>query len=195
MAQTTPHSLLQRLKTTDNKAWLEFAGIYSPFLRYWLGQRLRFPTHQADIDDLVQDVLQVVSQKVATFQHNGRVGAFRLWLKTIVRNRASEFLRHPKLLATGDSDFAKKLQELEDPQSELHQSWDREHDAHVLNRLLEMARDHFSPEIWKRFEETALKNKKAGLVAAELQTTRNAVWLAKSGVLRWLREKARELVD
>ena len=86
--ERTSTTLLERLRTLelDQEAWQEFVGIYSPFLRYWVGQRLRFPSHQADIDDLVQDVLQVVSQKVTAFQHSGRVGAFRLWLKTIVRN-------------------------------------------------------------------------------------------------------------
>ena len=38
----------------------------------------------SDVDDLVQEVLAVVLRELPQFEHNGRTGAFRRWLRTIL---------------------------------------------------------------------------------------------------------------
>jgi len=64
--------------------------LYGPLLSHWLQ---RYGVHPSDIDDLVQDVLMVVSTSMKTFAHNGRPGAFRSWLRTILINRLRNFWR------------------------------------------------------------------------------------------------------
>ena len=58
-----------------------------------------------------------------------------------------------------------------------------------------MVRKEFTSSAWKAFQCLALEGKPAAEVAAEMGTTPNAVLLAKSRVLRRLREESRGLVD
>jgi RNA polymerase sigma-70 factor (ECF subfamily) len=84
---------------------------------------------------------------------------------------------------------------LEDPDSGLSRLWDEEHDRHVLRRLMELIEHEFSPAAWQAFRRVGLSGEGAAAVAADLGMTVNAVLLAKSRVLRRLRQEARGLVD
>ena len=87
------------------------------------------------------------------------------------------------------------LDELSDPGSSLSRFWDREHDRYVLHGLLEAVEPEFAEATWKAFRRLALDGMSAREVAAELDTTVNAVLIAKSRVLARLREEARGLID
>lgn len=87
----TSHSLLERLQDrTDHQAWQRLLAIYEPWLRGWLSRHQLQP---ADVEDLLQEILLVVSEKLPQFVHNGQPGAFRTWLRTILTNRVCHFLR------------------------------------------------------------------------------------------------------
>jgi RNA polymerase sigma-70 factor (ECF subfamily) len=122
------------------------------------------------------------------FEHSGRPGAFRAWLRGIAFNLLREFWRRQP-----DSDAV--LDELADPRSSLSRFWDREHDRFVLHTLLELVRPEFPEPAWRAFHRLALDGAPAREVAAELDTTVNAVLIAKSRVLARLREEALGLVD
>ena len=64
--------------------------IYEPWLRGWLS---RHDLQPADVEDLLQEILVAVSEGLPKFVHNGRPGAFRNWLRTILTNRVRHFLR------------------------------------------------------------------------------------------------------
>jgi RNA polymerase sigma-70 factor (ECF subfamily) len=150
----------------------------------------------ADVDDLVQDVMAVVIQELASFRHSGRPGAFRTWLRRIAVNRLREFWRQRRLApAAGGSDLQRKLDELQDDHSRLTQQWDREHDRHLVQRLLERIASDFQPTTWRAFRAFVLEGKTAAAVAADLGISEGAVWTAKSHVLKRLRQMARDLLD
>ncbi len=112
----TSLSLLERLQRNPSEsAWRDVVELYSPLLDDWL---TRFKLQGADREDLVQESLTTVLQHVGSFRHGGQ-GSFRAWLRAVVANRVREFWRrrgrHPQ--ATGDSDFAEMLQQLESPES------------------------------------------------------------------------------
>ena len=79
--------------------------------------------------------------------------------------------------------------------SALSQSWDEEHDRHVTKRLLALIRLEFQPATWRAFERQVQDGQPASEVAQELSLSVNAVLLAKSRVLKRLRENAAGLVD
>ena len=87
------------------------------------------------------------------------------------------------------------LDRLADPNDESAREWDREHDRHVLKKLLAIVRPDFGATTWETFQRFALEGRPAAQVAAELGMTENAVIQAKSRILRNLREEAGELVD
>ena len=138
-----------------------------------------------------------VAKDVGKFEHGGRTGAFRAWMKAILVNRLRDFWRargrRPR--APGESEIDAKLAQLEDPASELSQIWNRQHDQYVLRQLLALVEPHFAPSTWRAFYLAALKGKRADVVAEELGISVNAVFIAKSRVLSRLRQEADGLVE
>src|ERR1700682_1570813 len=88
---STSATLLHRLcGRDDNPAGAHFVTLYPPLIRGWLGRTL---PQSADVDDLAQQVFSVVLEKIPAFEHNGRPGAFRAWLRGISVNRLRMFWR------------------------------------------------------------------------------------------------------
>ena len=187
MAETS-FTLLDRLQSQpDPASWQRLVDIYSPLIKRWLS---RSPLQNADHEDLTQEVLKIVVQKLPEFQRR-REGSFRAWLRGITVNCMREFWRSSKQqpVATGDSDFLQSLQEQEDPHSKLAKGWDAEHDRHVVRRLLELIGPLFEPTTLQAFRKVVLEGQKPAQVAAELGISVNAVFLAKSKILRQLRQE------
>ena len=73
--------------------------------------------------------------------------------------------------------------------------WDREHDQHVVASLLERVQGDFAPVTWQAFLRHVQEGEPAGQVAEALGLSLNSVLLAKSRVLKRLRQEAAGLVD
>jgi RNA polymerase sigma-70 factor (ECF subfamily) len=191
----TSTSLLDRIRLqADGPSWKRLVDLYTPLIQGWLRRCGGVQSH--DLDDLVQDVLSEVVHGLPKFQHSQRPGAFRCWLRTIAVHRLLAFRRKQKTrpLAGGGSRIDAQLAQLEDPESDLSKLWDQEHDQHVLRRLRELLEPEFNPVTWQAFTRTALKGERAATVAADLGMTVNAVLLAKSRVLRRLRQESQGLI-
>jgi RNA polymerase sigma-70 factor (ECF subfamily) len=195
MSPTSPDtsaSLLEQLRDRgDAQAWQKLVLIYTPLMRAWLRPAALQP---ADMDDLTQRILEVVVRKLPQFQHDGRPGAFRAWLRAITVNRLREFWR-ARPPADQFAPSAALLEELEDPASDLCRWWDEEHNRHILNGLLHLIEHDFAANTWRAFQRVVLDELSADAVAAELGMTVNAVLIAKSRVLSRLRQEASGMVD
>jgi RNA polymerase sigma factor (sigma-70 family) len=191
----TSYSLLERLRVEpDDASWKRLVDLYTPLLQKWLRRHFLL---EADAEDLVQEVMAVLVREVPRFEHNGQPGAFRRWLRTILVHRLQGFwrTRQGRPQASGDSDLAKRLEQLEDPASGLSQLWDQEHDRHVMGRLLEQIEPQVAPSTWQAFRRVVLDGKDEEIVAKELGLSVNAVFIAKSRVLARLRREAQGLID
>jgi RNA polymerase sigma factor (sigma-70 family) len=191
----TSATLLERLNDqSDSVAWGRLVDLYSPLIKAWLRHH---GVSASDAEDLTQDVLGVVVREVSRFQHNGRTGAFRTWLRTITINCLRQSLRSRRLRpeAVRPPDLVALLDQLEDPASDLSRRWDREHDRYVLDRLLELIEPEFEATTRQAFRRQVVDGVPARSVAAELCMTVNAVLIAKSRVLSRLRHEADGLVD
>jgi RNA polymerase sigma-70 factor (ECF subfamily) len=190
----TSVSLLGRLAgaPTDDD-WRRLLDLYQPLLRAWTA---RAGVPASDVDDLAQDVLFIVFREVAGFERRGK-GAFRAWLRTILAHRVRDFFRGQKYrpTATGDSDFLRRLDELEAPESALSKLWDQEHDEHVAAALMRRVQGDFAPATWQAFRQHVLEGEPAAQVAQELGLSLNSVLLAKSRVLKRLRQELAGLVE
>jgi RNA polymerase sigma-70 factor, ECF subfamily len=192
--QDTSHSLLERLqRTQDEENWFQFSEIYLPLIRRWLHQQ---NVSQHDADDLSQEVMAVVTTKLKDFDHAGRTGSFRAWVKNIVTNcLRNHWRKHARMDVRGGTVWEEQVRQLNDPQSELSQLWDRQHDQHVLRVVLEMAQPKFEPATWQAFELLTLKNQSVDDAAKTLNMSKNAVCVAKSRVLATVRKLAQGLID
>ena len=186
----TPRSLLVRICGGDHDAWRHLLAIYEPLLRHWLRSSTLQPS---DRDDLTQQVLTVLVRKLPGFRHSGRDGAFRAWLRQITLHELRDFFRRrlalPELRHTEDLDW------LTEPLDALARTWDAEYDRHVLNGLLHLVEDEFTPATWHAFCRVAIDGASLKVVAAETGLSVNAVTLAKSRVLRRLRQEARGIIE
>jgi RNA polymerase sigma-70 factor (ECF subfamily) len=190
----TSKSLLLGIRDPrDGIAWQRLSDLYTPLIRRWVRP---YVAQTADADDVVQEALTVVAREIARFEHSGRTGAFRAWLRAIVVNQLrTRWQKRRGDQGTGETAVLEQLNQLEDSNSPLVRAWNDEHDRHVVEMLLDTIRLEFRPATWYAFEETVRKGRDASDVAAELDLTVNAVLIAKSRVLKRLREIAAGLVD
>jgi RNA polymerase sigma-70 factor, ECF subfamily len=190
----TSVSLLNRLAgaPTDDD-WRRLLDLYQPLLRAWMA---RAGVASSDADDLIQEVLLVVFRQVGGFERRG-TGAFRAWLRIILTHRVRNYFRAGlhRPTATGGSDFLRSLDELESPDSVLSRLWDREHDEHVAASLLRRVQGDFAAATWQAFLRHVLEGDPAAKVAEELGLSLNSVLLAKSRVLKRLRQELAGLVE
>lgn len=188
----TPGSLLERLqKQPDAASWQRLVDLYTPLIRTWL---CRYETLPDDVEDLLQDVLHVLVRELPGFRHQQRRGAFRCWLRMITVNRLRQHWREQRSRRR-EVGFEAILDQLEDPASDLSQLWDQEHDRHVACQLLERICRDFTPGTWQAFRRYVLEGARAAEVSRETGLSVNAVLLARSRILRRLREEARGLLD
>ena len=177
----TPASLLERLRQpAAPAAWNRFVELYTPVLYAWTR---RLGLQPADAADLVQDVFTILVQKLPTFQYD-KQKSFHAWLKTVLVNRWRDKLRRPVEVPAGAGLVAPD----EDALSET------EYRRHVVRRALQLMQSDFKPATWRACWEFVVTGKPAEVVARELGLTINAVYLAKSRVLRRLREELHGLL-
>lgn len=194
MNETSLSLLESACSAASHDAWRRLAEIYSPLLRTWT-QRLDVAA--VDADDLVQEVLLSVARELPKFNHSGRTGAFRAWLRRMLLNRVRDFWRsrdyRPAVL--GGSTWSQQIEQLEDESSHASREWNLEHDRHVLARLMEEIRPRFEPKTWEAFHRQVFDGQRADVVAAELGLSLNSVYVARSRVLSTLRREAAGLID
>jgi RNA polymerase sigma-70 factor, ECF subfamily len=191
----TSKSLLVKARDcSDQTAWRRLTELYEPLVGKWVRPHV---AQRADAEDLVQEVMATLVRELPRFDHNQRPGAFRAWLRTITVHRLRAYWdkRDARLPAAGGADPGDALDYLADPSSALWRSWDEEHDRHVIKSLLKSIQLEFQPATWRAFERVVQEGRPASEVAEELDLSTNAVLIAKSRVLKRLREKAAGLVD
>jgi RNA polymerase sigma-70 factor (ECF subfamily) len=190
----TRQSLLFRAQAGETDAWNDLTELYRPLIRGWL-KRQGVRAH--DVEDLSQEVLLSVVKHLPDFQHSGRRGAFRSWLRTILWSRTADYFRaiEPATQARGGDAAAEILRNIVDPDGELNHRWDEEHDLYVVRCLLSLVEEEFEPLTLQAFRRLALDGVSGAEAARELGLSVSAVYVAKSRVLARIRQKAEGLID
>jgi RNA polymerase sigma-70 factor, ECF subfamily len=190
----TSVSLLDRLKAAgpDASDWNRLHGVYLPLIERWLG---RVPGLGAESADLAQEVLVVVFRELPRFERQ-RQGSFRAWLRQVTVNKIRNYRRQRHRRAAAGLDPATGfLERLANPNDDLAREWDQDHDKHVVQKLLAIVQPDFNPTTWEAFQRFGIEGHPAAKVAEELGLSINAVVLAKSRVLKRLREEAGDLLE
>lgn len=189
---TTRISLIQRLAGGEEKAWNELDEIYRPLVTKWLTAN---KLAKEDVDDLVQELMLVLHRELPRFEHNGRTGAFRKWLRQTTSNLSRNHLRKRKSRGAGVPEVQEMLTQLADSSSAVAQAFDREHDQYVIRMLLRNAHSVFEPITMQVFQVHVIDGIPAAETAKSLNVSVATVHTAKSRVLRRLRQEAALLID
>ncbi len=194
---TTSLSLLARWQRNDPKAWERMTYLYYPLVYGWCRRAKLQPD---DSRDVTQEVFQALARSGANFRSEDGRNSFRGWLWGVTRNQIKNFWRRlaKQPQAIGGEYSQVDLQQL--PQTE--DAWDqltdpdsKEDDSLVVKRAMELIRAEFEETSWLAFWRSAVDGRPASDVAADLGITRNAVYLAKSRILKRLRSEFTELLD
>jgi RNA polymerase sigma-70 factor (ECF subfamily) len=184
---STASQLLAQVKANEGPAWQRLAALYTPLVYSW-ARRAGLQTE--DAADVVQEVFRAVLTHIGGYEHGPRPGSFRAWLWTITRNKLNDHWRgqqrQPR--AAGGTDAQQRLQQLPDldPDSAVEPAGTG---GLVLRRALELIRGHFEERSWHAFWGVTIEGRSPADVAADLGMSVNAVYVARSRILAYLRQE------
>ena len=189
----TSPTLLERIKAGDAAAWDRLVRLYAPLVYRWCH---RWDLPDQEIADVFQDVFQAVSTHIASFRKDRPGDTFRGWLRTIAHNKVRDHFRRMgrEPGGAGGTDAQIRLSMLPAAQSpDLDDRGGEQANQELFRRALDLIRIEFEERTWHAFWLTAVDDRTPKDVAAELSMSPGAVRVAKSRVLRRLREELGEL--
>ncbi|MCA9121125.1 MAG: sigma-70 family RNA polymerase sigma factor [Planctomycetaceae bacterium] len=159
--------------------------LYSPLLFYWAR---RAGLEEADAADLVQEVLQLLIQKLPDFQYDAQQ-SFRSWLRRVTLNKWHEMQRRKRPAVSGI-----EFDEYSAP-DDADAFWEIEYRQHLVQRALTLMQTDFEERTWRACWECVVNDRSAASVASELGMTEGAIRAAKFRVLCRLRQELGGLWD
>jgi len=185
-------TLLERVRRQDRSAWERLVSLYTPLVYHWC---LRHGLQRADAEEVCQEVFLAVARGIDSFRHDREGDTFRGWLRTITRSKVRDHVTPPGGRGAGGSDAQGRL--LHVPAAEPGETDDSaraEETGLVYRRAVELIETEFEPKTRRAFW-LVMGGRRAADVAAELHMSRGAVYIAKSRVLKRLRDEFAELLE
>ncbi|MGO8691071.1 MAG: RNA polymerase sigma factor [Thermoguttaceae bacterium] len=185
-------TLLERLKARRPEAWQRLVDLYGPVVYRWC----RWSGVLAgDVPDVVQEVFTAVAAHIADFHRQRPGDSFTGWLRTITRNKVTDHFRarqgHPS--AQGGTDAQAAMLGIGHPSASGIENPPGA-DAAILPQALQLVRAEFENRTWEAFWRAAIEGQLPADIAADLGMSVQAVYKAKSRVLRRLRGELGELL-
>ncbi|TWU56969.1 ECF RNA polymerase sigma factor SigE [Rubripirellula tenax] len=181
--ETSP-TLLGRLAAgPSDDAWNEFVEQYAPAVHAWAWQS---GLQESDAADVTQEVLMKLLEKMQTFRYDRSVGSFRGWLKTVTVNAAKDLGRRISRLPDGPAG----LSSVGDPKSwdDLSRRIDEEYQRQLVRQAEQLVRTRVNEQQWMVYELLVQQECSASDVAKQLEMKLADVYVAKSRLLKRLRD-------
>jgi RNA polymerase sigma-70 factor, ECF subfamily len=166
-------------------------SLYSALVHHWCRQ-VGIAEHE--VADVTQEVFAAVASSLSQFRSNQPGSTFRSWMRGITRHKLMDQTRARGELAAGGTDAQFRLQQVPAPTHEVELSESPDDVAGLYQRALRLVRHEVEDRTWTAFWKATVESQTTAEVAAELGISPNAVRLAKSRVLRRLREEMGELI-
>jgi RNA polymerase sigma-70 factor (ECF subfamily) len=185
-------SLLGRLRREpfDEGAWREFVHHYGPKVHGWCR---RWGLQEADAQDVTQDVLLKLADKLKTFAYDP-ARSFRGWLKTLAHHAWSDFLkgRDRPGQGSGDSEVLGRLATVA-ARDDLVRGLEEQFDHELLEEASCRVRLRVAPPTWEAFRLTAVEGLPGALAAQRTGLQVGQVYVAKHRVEKMLRDEIQKL--
>ena len=193
MESKTSATLLARLRQVpaDQAAWAQFTERYGRKIYAWCR---RWNLQGADAEDLTQDVLLKLAEKMQTFVYDP-AKSFRAWLKTLARHAWSDdWSGRGAAVAAGGSQAVELLQTVE-AREDLVRRLEEEFDRELLDEAMARVRMRVRPRTWEAFERMALQGQSGAEASGDLGMKVATVFVARSKVQKMLQEEMQKLED
>jgi RNA polymerase sigma-70 factor, ECF subfamily len=191
----TRATLLLRIRDPQNKeAWREFIDLYHPLIS---AVASKFGLQSADAEELSQNVLMTVMQKQEQYRPNGQTGSFRRWLATVARNAAISQLRsRNRLPVIGGTDAMLRIHEqVPAPADDMQTEYLQEEQKQLFAWASEQVQSRSDPTTWSAFWLTTITQLSVEETAKQLNMTTGQVYVARSRILKRLRETVQQYTD
>jgi RNA polymerase sigma-70 factor, ECF subfamily len=167
-------------------AWEQFVALYTPLLWRW---SRRTGLNDAETDDLVQDIFVKLLAELPRLQCDPSRGRFRSWWKTVTVNECRARYRRAASVST------EPVPEILDDADSLTELWDAEYRGYLAGQALQVMQARFEPTTWQAAWQMIVHEQSAAETGQQLGLSEAAVYVAKSRLLRRLRQELGSLLD
>jgi RNA polymerase sigma-70 factor (ECF subfamily) len=187
-SSSTSSGLIDLVRAGHPDAWQRLVRLYSPAVYHWCRSA---GVAADDARDVVQDVFTSVMHSLDDFQDTGRSGSFRAWLRGITRHRVLDHFRRRQSepQAQGGTGAQAAMLQIPGPADDLDTSHKPDVENCLWRRALDLVRAEFTDRTWQAFWLAGVEKQAPADVAHDMEMTTDAVYQAKSRVLRRLREE------
>ncbi len=187
---TTDLSLIGHAAEGDPASWVVFFKKYGSVLRGWC---LKWGASPQDADDLVQEILIRVFQKLDHFEPKDG-SRFRGWLKTVAYhcwlNIRQKFLRQHELNALDSLPENLKTKLASSLAcNDLISVFESMADQEILNLAMSRVKERVNESSWNCFASFYQDHESGADIAGRLQMDSSAVFMAVSRVRKMIREE------
>jgi RNA polymerase sigma-70 factor (ECF subfamily) len=174
----------------DQAAWGEFAERYGRKIYGWCRH---WNLQVADAEDVTQQVLLKLAQKMRTFTYDPS-HSFRAWLKTVTHHAWRDFVesRRRPGAGSGDTSVLEVLHSVA-AQDGLVQDLDEEFGRDLLDEAKARVRLRVQPHTWEAFHLLAIEGLSGAEVSERLHMKVATVFVARSKVQKMLQQEVRRL--
>jgi RNA polymerase sigma-70 factor (ECF subfamily) len=183
----TSSTLLRRVRDFgDAKSWDEFDKLYRPMLVKY-ARRRHLPPDVAE--EIAQQCLAAIVSRIGKFE---RKTSFRGWLRGMVDHKIADYFARWDRERQADTDVLRNARDLGPTSVELwEESWDQAHVFHLVGAL----RTNFARHTLQAFSLYVLQERPVREIGQVLGMTPNQIYVAKSRVIRFIRERFGHVVD
>lgn len=185
---STRISLLHSLRDAGNQeAWERFVDSYGPMIYSWCG---RWNLQTADAEDVTQSLMLELFRQLQKFSYDPSKGKFRSWLKTVTWNTVCDFCRKRQRTVSGDADsgILRRLND-EPAREDLLQRIEQVYDLELLQEAKFRVQNRVADHTWRAFQLTDEGTRSIAEIAQTLEMKIATVYVARSKVLRMLKEE------
>ena len=184
-------TLIQKIRQTqDERSWEEFVHFYKRYI-YVVIRNMNVSHH--DAEEIVQQVMLKVWDKLKNFQYEPQKGKFRYWLCTIARNSVIDFIRKQKSQKRRrhglqeESDVAAKVNI-----PEVEVLAEREWQNYIANMALEKVRKLHNEKTVQCFL-LFTEGKSISEIAVQTGLSENSVYIYKSRIQEGILKEMKQL--
>jgi RNA polymerase sigma-70 factor (ECF subfamily) len=180
----------------DRAAWDQFVDQYAPRIFHWCR---RHQLQEQDAADVTQDVLYKLVRAMESFQYDANRGTFRAWLSTVTTNAIRDLVKSRQRpgRGSGDTIMVQVMASIEDEKAvdALTDAIEAGYRQELLHEAEQKIRQRVQERTWRAYQMAAVEQRPPLEVAEELEMRVAEVYVAKSRVLKMLREEVQSLEE